>query len=134
MQHFLPSRGGPRISESRGRRLHQEGCRSRLLDEGQSPHCGVVRSDEPSEVAPDFPLVQILKSKVKEFKGIDPEDRGIPCLRLPVSYQLCRYAADYDRPKAGLLHGFDEWVDLEEFFDTIKIVALTIAEWCGVEA
>jgi acetylornithine deacetylase len=89
----------------------------------------------PSEVAPDFPLVQILKSKVKEFKGIDPEDRGIP--------MFCdfRFLTNYAGtpqimigPKAGLLHGFDEWVDLEEFFDTIKIVSLTIAEWCGVEA
>lgn len=88
----------------------------------------------PAEVEPTFPLVQLLKAKVKELKGVEPEDRGIP--------MFCdfRFLTNYAHtpqimigPKAGLLHGFDEWVDLEEFFEAIKIIALTIADWCGCE-
>jgi acetylornithine deacetylase len=36
-------------------------------------------------------------------------------------------------PDAQNIHGIDESVGLQSVHDTTKVLALTVAEWCGLE-
>jgi acetylornithine deacetylase len=36
-------------------------------------------------------------------------------------------------PDADSIHGIDESVDLDSMHDVTRVLALTIAEWCGTE-
>jgi acetylornithine deacetylase/succinyl-diaminopimelate desuccinylase-like protein len=36
-------------------------------------------------------------------------------------------------PAGGNPHGMDEYVDLDTFFDLIKIMVLTAIDYCGTE-
>jgi acetylornithine deacetylase/succinyl-diaminopimelate desuccinylase-like protein len=36
-------------------------------------------------------------------------------------------------PRAGHIHGIDEYVEISSMLEVSKIVALTILEWCGQE-
>ena len=92
----------------------------------------IGRKVSASEVDPSHPLVQLVKHYIKEFKGVDAEDRGIA---MGCDWRFLTNYANTPQvmfgPQAALLHGFDEWVDIEDLMSTIKIVALTVAEWCG---
>ena len=47
--------------------------------------------------------------------------------------RLHYYRTGGDKPVLLLLHGFNEYVDLESLRKSTKATALFIAEWCGVE-
>lgn len=36
-------------------------------------------------------------------------------------------------PKAGSIHGIDEWVELSTMIEVAQVLALFMADWCGVE-
>ncbi len=36
-------------------------------------------------------------------------------------------------PKAGAIHGIDEWVDIPSMMEVAQVLALFMAEWCGLE-
>ncbi|WP_026380665.1 ArgE/DapE family deacylase [Afifella pfennigii] len=108
-------------------------------DEWMKDHPPVVRfvgyDAEASEIAQDHPIVETLCRVYKEHTGKDPEisgRQGAADTRF-----LNKYA---DTPtvifgpgSTSVMHANDEYVSIEDYIDAIKVMALTIAEWCGVE-
>jgi len=89
---------------------------------------------EPSETHPDHPSVNMMRRYLREIVGIAPPLLGTPSFG--DMRWIIRYAntpAIQFGPRGGSLHGADEWVNIEDLITAIKIMALTIMDFCGYE-
>ena len=89
------------------------------------------------EVAAEHPLYRIVSSAIREIADVEPQvnalhsssdirnpqvQKGIPTVGFG---PLCG-----DLSQTG---HHDEWVDVEDFIRTVKVVARVVIEWCGTE-
>src|SRR5215467_4899266 len=90
---------------------------------------------QASEIPRDHPIVKTVSKNYKEITGRDPEisgRQGAADTRF-----LNRYA---DTPtvifgpgSTAVMHADDEYVSIDDYLTAIKVVALSICDWCGVE-
>ena len=80
------------------------------------------------------PIVQMVRRNFAETNGHELRDyaaSGLTDGRFFTLYQGTPVACF--GPDADAIHGIDESVGLESFHATTRTIALTMAEWCGVE-
>jgi acetylornithine deacetylase len=80
------------------------------------------------------PIVQVVRRNFAETAGHELREYKVQALtdgRFFTLYQNTPVACF--GPEADLIHGIDESVSLESFHATTRTIALTMAEWCGVE-
>ncbi|MDB5369195.1 MAG: peptidase [Roseomonas sp.] len=80
------------------------------------------------------PIVKLVKQNFAEAAGHDLREYKVSALtdgRFFALYQKTPVACF--GPEADSIHGIDESVSLEGFHATTRTIALTMAEWCGVE-
>lgn len=125
-----------------------EGVKQSLVDKiaamaAQDPwmkdHPPVVRfvgyDAEASEIPGDHPIVETLSNAYRNLTGKDPiisGRQGAADTRF-----LNKYA---DTPtvifgpgSTAVMHANDEYVSIDDFLTSIKVMALTIHDWCGAE-
>ncbi|MBO1075399.1 ArgE/DapE family deacylase [Roseomonas marmotae] len=80
------------------------------------------------------PIVQAVRRNFAETAGHELREYKVQALtdgRFFALYQNIPVACF--GPEADMIHGIDESVSLESFHATTRTIALTMAEWCGVE-
>src|SRR5947208_1123748 len=90
---------------------------------------------QASEIPRDHPIVETVCKNYKELTGRNPEisgRQGAADTRF-----LNRYA---DTPtvifgpgSTAVMHANDEYVSINDYLTAIKVVALSICDWCGVD-
>ena len=90
---------------------------------------------EASEIPRNHPIVETVCRSYREITGRDPEisgRQGAADTRF-----LNRYA---DTPtvifgpgSTAVMHADDEYVSIEDYMTAIKVMALSICDWCGVD-
>jgi acetylornithine deacetylase len=81
------------------------------------------------------PIVQLVRSTFAEVAGHELREVAIPALtdgRFFTLYQGTPVACF--GPESDSVHGIDESVSLASFHATTRTIALSLAEWCGVES
>ena len=91
---------------------------------------------EASEIARDHPIVTTVCKNYKEITGRDPEisgRQGAADTRF-----LNRYANTptviFGPGSTAVMHADDEYVSIDDYMTAIKVMALSISDWCGVDA
>jgi acetylornithine deacetylase len=121
------------------RSLVEQVARAAAQDPWMSQHPPKVRfvgyDAEASEIPRDHPIVATVCKSYKEITGKDPEisgRQGAADTRF-----LNRYC---DTPtvifgpgSTAVMHANDEYVSIEDYLTSIKVMALSICDWCGVE-
>lgn len=89
----------------------------------------------PAEVASDAPLVRMLQAAHASVRGDDPPIEGVT-----YGADMRHFVLTGDTPcvmyGAGdvrLAHRADEHVSIDEVVTATKVIAMAIADWCGVE-
>ena len=90
---------------------------------------------EASEIARNHPIVDTVCRNYKEITGRDPEvsgRQGAADTRF-----LNRYANTptviFGPGSTAVMHADDEYVSIDDYMTAIKVMALSICDWCGVE-
>ncbi len=89
---------------------------------------------DPCIFDPQEPIVQAVLRNFAETAGHELREYKAPALtdgRFFTLYQNTPVACF--GPESDSIHGIDESVSLESFHATTRTIALTMAEWCGVE-
>lgn len=89
---------------------------------------------DASAIDPEGPFVRTLAAATEEITGEAPTvlGGGGSDLRLPVLYANCPTVLF--GPGGGPIHSVDEWVEIQQVVDLLKICVLTAVDWCGVPA
>ena len=88
---------------------------------------------EPWYQDPNHPFVQTFKKAAEDVLGHDVEYIG------RAGGNDCRFTPYFNMvgaltgPRAGNIHGIDEYVEIPTVIQTAKILAMTVLQWCGVE-
>jgi acetylornithine deacetylase len=89
---------------------------------------------EASEIPRNHPIVETVCKNYKEITGRDPEvsgRQGAADTRF-----LNRYANTptviFGPGSTAVMHADDEYVSIDDYITAIKVVALSICDWCGV--
>ena len=90
---------------------------------------------EASEIPRDHPIVTTVCKNYKEITGRDPEisgRQGAADTRF-----LNRYANTptviFGPGSTAVMHADDEYVSIDDYMTAIKVMALSISDWCGVD-
>ena len=90
---------------------------------------------QASEIPRDHPIVQTVCRNYKQVTGRDPEisgRQGAADTRF-----LHRYADTstviFGPGSTAVMHANDEYVSINHYLTAIKVVALSICDWCGVD-
>src|SRR6266481_5816776 len=90
---------------------------------------------QASEIPRDHPIVKTVSKRYKEVTGRDPEisgRQGAADTRF-----LNRYANTptviFGPGSTAVMHADDEYVSIADYLTAIKVVALSICDWCGVD-
>ncbi len=82
----------------------------------------------------DQPIARLVSDAHRGIVGEDVRHWAVPALTDARFYTLYGGAqATCYGPEADLIHGIDESVGLASVHATTRVLALTMAEWCGVE-
>ena len=91
---------------------------------------------EASEIPREHPIVTTVCKNYKEITGRDPEisgRQGAADTRF-----LNRYANTptviFGPGSTAVMHADDEYVSIDDYMTAIKVMALSICDWCSVEA
>src|SRR5437763_4992706 len=91
---------------------------------------------QASEIPRDHPIVQTVCRNYKLVTGRDPEisgRQGAADTRF-----LHRYAYTstviFGPGSTAVMHANDEYVSINDYLTAIKVVALSVCDWCGVDA
>ncbi len=125
-----------------------EGVKQSLVDQiarlaAQDPwmkdHPPVVRfvgyDAEASEIPRDHAIVQTVCKNYKEVTGRDPEisgRQGAADTRFLNSYGDTPTVI-FGPGSTAVMHSNDEYVSIEDYITSIKVMALSIYDWCGAE-
>lgn len=88
---------------------------------------------EPWVQDPEHPLVQLVKANAEAVYGRPVEVVGKAA---GLDTRFCQYfgiPALTFGPDGENTHGIDEWVSIPTVINTAKVLALTVAAWCGVD-
>lgn len=87
---------------------------------------------EPWQQDPEHPFVQTVCRAVEEVSGDEAtfigRSSGIDSRFAPYFEMVAACTG----PRAGNIHGIDEYVELPSVLETAKVLALSILLWCGV--
>jgi acetylornithine deacetylase len=90
---------------------------------------------EASEIPREHPIVTTVCKNYKEITGRDPEisgRQGAADTRF-----LNRYANTptviFGPGSTAVMHADDEYVSIDDYMTAIKVMALSICDWCGVD-
>jgi acetylornithine deacetylase len=90
---------------------------------------------EASEIPCNHPIVETVTKNYKEITGHDPEvsgRQGAADTRF-----LNRYANTptviFGPGSTAVMHADDEYVSIDDYMTAIKVMALSICDWCGVD-
>src|SRR6266851_3832488 len=90
---------------------------------------------QASEIPRNHPIVETVCKNYKEITGRDPEISGWQ--GAADTRFLNRYA---DTPtvifgpgSTAVMHADDEYVSIDDYITSIKVMALSICDWCGVD-
>jgi acetylornithine deacetylase len=90
---------------------------------------------EASEIQRNHPIVETVCRNYKQVTGRDPEisgRQGAADTRF-----LNRYANTptviFGPGSTAVMHANDEYVSIDDYLTAIKVVALSICDWCGVD-
>ena len=84
-----------------------------------------------SEISPDHPFVQMVKTNIDDVVGYETEIFGMPTfsdIRFPMLYM--NIPALIYGPEGGNLHGANEWLNIEDWLQCVEITALNVLQWC----
>jgi len=121
------------------RSLVEHIAREAAKDPWMKSHPPVVRfagfDAEASEIPRNHPIVETVRRSYKEIAGKDPVisgRQGAADTRF-----LNKYGATptviFGPGSTALMHANDEYVAIEDYITSIKVVALSIHDWCGME-
>ncbi len=91
---------------------------------------------EAADIPPDHPIVQTLVACFKEVTGKEPEisgRQGAADTRFLINNGDTPTVIFGPGPTA-VMHANDEYVDIDDFMTAIKVYALSMCDWAGVEA
>ena len=89
----------------------------------------------PSRSDPEHPFVKAIQGSIESVTGEKTHLGATPVgsdMRVPALYG--GMATANIGPLGGGGHGPDEWVDVESYVTAIKMFAILLVRWCGVEA
>ena len=90
---------------------------------------------EAADIPPDHPIVTTLVDCFREVTGRDPEisgRQGAADTRFLINNGDTPTVIFGPGPTA-VMHANDEYVDIDDYMTAIKVYALSICDWCGVE-
>ncbi len=90
---------------------------------------------EASEIPRDHAIVETLCKTYKEITGRDPEisgRQGAADTRFLNSYGGTPTVI-FGPGSTAVMHSNDEYVSIEDYITSIKVMALTIFDWCGAD-
>ena len=108
-------------------------------DPWMKDHPPVVRfvgyDAEASEIARDHPIVETLS---RTYRGLMGEEAIISGRQGAADTRFLNKYADtptviFGPGSTSVMHANDEYVSIEDFITSIKVMALTIHDWCGTE-
>jgi acetylornithine deacetylase len=119
--------------------LVQQIARAAAQDPWMKQHPPKVRfvgyDAEASEIPSKHPIVETVCKSYKEITGRDPEvsgRQGAADTRF-----LNRYANTptviFGPGSTAVMHADDEYVSVDDYLTAIKVMALSICDWCGVD-
>jgi acetylornithine deacetylase len=89
---------------------------------------------QASEIPRDHPIVQVVCKNFKEITGRDPEisgRQGAADTRFLNLYGNTPTVI-FGPGSTAIMHSDDEYVSVDDYQTAIKVMALTICDWCGV--
>ena len=109
------------------------------LDPWMRDHAPEVRftgyCGDPAAIPVDHPIVTSMQEVFREVRGAEPQITGRQ--GAADTRYLIRYG---DTPtvifgpgRTEQMHSADEWAPTDDLVDATKILAMTIANWCGTE-
>jgi acetylornithine deacetylase len=90
---------------------------------------------EASEIARDHPIVATVCKSYKEITGREPEISGrqgaadTRFLNLYASTPTVIFGPG----STAVMHADDEYVSIDDYMTAIKVMALSICDWCGTD-
>ena len=86
---------------------------------------------DPAALDPDDPFVMALRRASVAALGREPQvtGGGGSDLRLPLVYAGCPTVLW--GPAGGPIHSVDEWVDIEQMVEMLRVCLAAALEWCG---
>jgi acetylornithine deacetylase len=91
---------------------------------------------QASEIPGDHPIVQVVCKNYKEITGRDPEisgRQGAADTRFLNLYGNTPTVI-FGPGSTAIMHSDDEYVSIDDYLTAIKVMALSICDWCGIEA
>jgi acetylornithine deacetylase len=115
-------------------------ARAAAQDPWMKDHPPVVRfvgyDAQASEIPRAHPIVQTVCRSYKEITGRDPEisgRQGAADTRFLNQYANTPTVI-FGPGSTAVMHSNDEYVSITDYITSIKVMALSIYDWCGVEA
>jgi acetylornithine deacetylase len=91
---------------------------------------------QASEISRDHPIVATVSKNYKEITGRDPEISGRQGAADTRFLNLYGHTPTviFGPGSTAVMHSDDEYVSIEDYITAIKVMALSIYDWCGAEA
>lgn len=119
------------------RSLVEQVARAAAADPWMKDHPPIVRfvgyDAQASEIQHDHPIVQLLCQNFKEITGRDAEvsgRQGAADTRFLNLYGSTPTVI-FGPGSTAVMHSDDEYVSVEDYLTAIKVMALSIYDWCG---
>ena len=90
---------------------------------------------EPAEIPADHPIVLALSKSFEEATGKEPVvmgHDGAADTRFLINYGETP-SVIFGPGTISQMHATNEWVSVEDVITSVKVLALTILSWCGLE-
>jgi len=122
------------------RSLVEQVARAAAQDPWMKDHPPKVRfvgyDAQASEIPRDHPIVATVCKNYKEITGRDPEISG---RQGAADTRFLNLYADtptviFGPGSTAVMHSNDEYVSIDDYLTSIKVMALSICDWCGVES
>ena len=136
--HFLPHKepGYSWVGEKFDKEIRDvidRAAKSDLWMEKHPPKVELIQKGGACDIGRDHPICQLLAQNGNQVLGKEPAIIGLVSgadTRLLVNYADIP-AVTFGPGTIEVAHSYNEYVSLEEYYNCIKILALTILDWCG---
>jgi len=135
--HYLPtdsdSEGLGSNVDKEIRDLIQRFIASDAQVEVQKPDVSLYQMGSAYDIGVNHPIIHVLAKHTQEFLQSQPVIRG--CEYGSDARLLTNYAKTptvlFGPGSIAQAHGINEYIDVEQYYKSIEILAATIMEWCG---
>jgi acetylornithine deacetylase len=111
-------------------------ARAAASDPWMKDHPPIVRfvgyDAQASEIPQDHPIVQTVKNSYREVVGRDPQvsgRQGAADTRFLNEYANTPTVI-FGPGSTAVMHATDEYVSIDDYITAIKVVALSVCDWC----